>query len=275
MSFVFKTIKLPRVALVPLSALAVVHADPGASKSEVAPVPPISGVVRPISEPVHLGVSVSKPSAAVYAQLPQLPRGCGFLLRSVTPGGSADIAGLRQMDLIWKLGDQLLVNEGQMMTLLSLRRPGDELSVSFFRFGEMKTAVVKFQAGNARVPQSEAIAITPPFPGFPGTPSLPMRVISYEDRSASISDSNGTATLTFREGKRWLHVEDSRGVEIFNGSVVDASDIARVPVVWRGRLPILQRSLEESIRLRKLPRVRRVPTPRHRIAGDGGAAGGR
>ena len=94
-----------------------------------------------------------------------------------------------------------------------------------------------------------------------------MRVISYEDRSASISDNTGTAILTFREGKPWLHVESSRGEETFNDSVVNASDIARVPVVWRSRLPILQRSLEESIRLRRLPRVRWVPTPKPRIAG--------
>jgi len=98
---------------------------------------------------------------------------------------------------------------------------------------------------------------------------LPMRVISYEDRSASISDNNGSATLTFREGKPWLRIESNRGDEVYNGRVDESADLARIPSAWRSRLPILQRSLEESIRLRKLPRVRRVPTPKKRIAAGG------
>ena len=97
-----------------------------------------------------------------------------------------------------------------------------------------------------------------------------MRVISYEDRSASISDKTGTATLTYREGKLWLHVESNQGVETFNSFVSEKSEIAHVPAIWRSRLPLLQQSLEESIRLRRLPRVRHVPrlNTKVRIAGS-------
>ncbi len=247
------------------------------------PVPPIPGVVAgaipgaipgvvaaPAAEKqVQLGITVSKPSGAVYAQLPHLPRGSGFLLQTVTAGGAADVAGLKPMDIIWKLDEQILINESQMMVLLSLHRPGNSVKVSYFHFGQAKEAVLLLQGRPVLAPPLEALAVAQRLPALP---SLPMRVISYEDRSASISDNTGTATLTFREGEPWLHVESSRGEETYNASVANASDIARVPLAWRSRLPILQRSLEESVRLRRLPRVRRVPTPKSRIAG--GASGG-
>ncbi|MBT8038455.1 MAG: PDZ domain-containing protein [Verrucomicrobiae bacterium] len=239
------------------------------------PALPVPGVVA-ASEAggqVRLGISVSKPSKAVYAQLPKLPRGSGFLLSTVHSGGAADLAGLKPMDVLWKLGDQILINESQMMVLLSLHRPGDKVTVSYFHSGKEKEATLQLQGGRTHPPHPEALAMAQPFPGALAMPPLPMRVISYEDRSASISDNTGTATLTFREGKPWLHVESPRGEETFNGYVAEASDLARVPVSWRGRLPILQRSLKESVHLRRLPRVRRVPTPKQRFAG--GSAGDR
>ncbi len=217
---------------------------------------------------MQLGVTVSKPTGVVYAQLPKLPRGSGFLLQTVTAKGSADVAGLQAMDIIWKLNGQILINENQMMILLSHHVPGDEVKMSYFHSGEAKETTLTLQGGVVRPPLPDALASTHISPAMlPIMASLPMRVISYEDRSASISDSNGMATLIFREGKPWLHVESSRGEETFNGPVSSASDIAGVPAVWRSRLPILQRSLEESVQLRRLPRVRRVPTPKQRIAG--------
>ena len=67
--------------------------------------------------------------------------------------------------------------------------------------------------------------------------------------------------MTYREGKLWLHVESPQGVETFNDFVSETSQVAQIPAVWRSRLPVLQRSLEESIRMRRLPRVRHVPRP--------------
>ncbi|BDS05678.1 hypothetical protein NT6N_07180 [Oceaniferula spumae] len=227
--------------------------------------PPIPGMPVPAKQAnVSMGVGVVKPSDALYSQLPKLPRGCGFLLQSIAPGSSAEKSGLKVMDVIWKLDDQILINEGQMMTLLGLRKPGDHVKVSYFRSGKAQVTTLTLQPGTSAPANPEALVIAPPIPGLP---AQPMRVISYEDRSASISDKTGTATLTYREGKLWLHVESDKGVETFNGTIENASELAHVPTVWRSRLPILRRSLEESLSLRKLPRIRRVPTPKHRIAG--------
>lgn len=254
-----------------LTLIGVGLVDVDAQVTEGAPLPPLPGapplpvVTLPASSTlikVSLGVSVIKPSSALYCQLPLLPSGSGFLLKALTPNGTADVAGLKPMDLIWKLGDQLLINEAQMMVLLSHHRPGGKLKVSYFRSGVAKQAELNLQPWTADSAHPDVLAMATPLP-----PALPMRVISYEDRSASISDKTGTATLTYREGKPWLHVESSQGEETFNDFVAQPSEIALVPVIWRSRLAVLKRSLEESIRMRRLPRVRHVPrtAPKQRM----------
>lgn len=230
--------------------------------------PPVPGSAESPSasaKQVHMGVGVAKPDAGVYAQLPGLPKGCGFILQSVTAGGSAAKAGLRPMDIIWKLDGQLLVNENQMLVLLSHKKPGDRVTVGYFRSGKSGQLQVTLDARGSLPPHPGELAMTPP---LPGSPAMPMRVVSYEDRSASISDKTGIATLTYREGKPWLHVENARGEETYNGHIATSSELAMVPAAWRSRLPVLKRSLEESVRLRKLPRVRRVPAPRQRVAAE-------
>lgn len=214
---------------------------------------------------VHLGIGVAKPDKGIYAQLPALPKGCGFILRNVAPSGPAAKAGLKTMDIIWKLDGQLLVNENQMLVLLSHKNPGDEVKLAYFRSGQVNETKVTLMKRNNHPSHPAELVISPP---VPGEAAMPMRVISYEERSASISDRLGTATLMLREGKPWLHVENSQGEETFNGYVVESSEIARVPAAWRARLPVLRRSLDESSRLRKLPRVRRVPSPTRRFAAD-------
>ena len=244
-----------------------VHGQAPSSEVSQPPVPgapPLPSVASSTAVKVSLGVSVVKPGSALYSQLPQLPAGCGFLLKSVTPDGTAEKAGLKAMDLIWKLDGQLLINEAQMMVLLSHQSPGDKVKVSYFRSGVAKEVELNLQPWTAGSPHPDVLAMATPLP-----PALPMRVISYEDRSASISDKTGTATLTYREGKPWLHVESDKGVETFNDFVSEHSEVALVPAIWRSRLPVLKRSLEESIRMRRLPRVRHVPrtVPKQRIVG--------
>lgn len=226
---------------------------------------PVAAVKKDSNDAVYLGIGVAKPSSHIYAQLPSLPKGCGFILSSVIADGPAAKAGLKPMDIIWKLNGQMLINESQMLVLLSHHKVGDVIKVAYFRAGQQHEAEIKLQTRGSLPPHPGELAITPP---LPGGPAMPMRVVSYEDRSASISDKTGVATLTYREGKPWLQVENIRGEETYNGFVEGKENLAQIPVAWRSRLPILLRSLEESARLRKLPRVRRVPTPRQRVASD-------
>jgi S1-C subfamily serine protease len=69
------------------------------------------GLVRAVSAPrAWLGLQVSKPDPSMTSQLPSLPQGIGFVIASVDEDGPAQTAGLKKFDLLWKLGDQMLVN---------------------------------------------------------------------------------------------------------------------------------------------------------------------
>ena len=83
-----------------------------------------------------LGLEVSKPDETITAHLPDLPQGIGFVIRSIEKGGPAETAGLRDLDVICKFNDQLLVNESQLAALLRLANPGEEVKLTGFRAGK-------------------------------------------------------------------------------------------------------------------------------------------
>jgi S1-C subfamily serine protease len=60
-----------------------------------------------------LGISVHKPSKAVHDALHEVPEGVGFVVQDVVVNGPADLAGMQKFDVLWKINDQLVVNEAQ------------------------------------------------------------------------------------------------------------------------------------------------------------------
>ena len=69
------------------------------------------------------------------------------MVKSIDDGGPAQAAGLTEFDLLWKIGDQMLVNEAQLATLLRLSKPGEEVILAGFRGG--KPLEVKLKLGEA------------------------------------------------------------------------------------------------------------------------------
>lgn len=221
------------------------------------------GVVEMSKVGGHLGVTVAKPAAGLYAQLPELTRGCGFVLNTVEPESSVSKAGLKPMDVIWKIDGQLLINEGQLAVLLSLYQPGDDVELDYFQSGKLKHVTMKLYPTNVGVQLAKKQAQELP---FPVNMNLPMHVISYENKSATISDEHGTATLKNKDGKQWLVIQSIDGQEIVNSEIETSASLSKVPAVWLSKLPLLQSSLRSSASLRKLPRVRRVPTVKPTLA---------
>ncbi len=94
-------------------------------------------VIAPQPAPrAWLGLRVAKPDKSITVHVPSLPPGIGFVVISTDEGGPARAAGIREYDLLWKLGDQMLVNEAQLAALLRLSKPGDEVVLSGFRGGK-------------------------------------------------------------------------------------------------------------------------------------------
>lgn len=192
-----------------------------------------------------LGVRIAKPDGSITAHIPDLPSGTGFVVVSAERGGPADIAGLENYDVIWKLGDQMLVNEAQLAALLRLSQPGEEVKLAVFRAG--KPLEVKLKLGVAPPPKS-------PFPGdmvesslLPGACGGPMRVVNIAEKSASFSDDQGGAVVRRSEGGYHVRITGPNEETAFDAEISKGDGFATVPEVWRRKIQVLCRSLDQVL----------------------------
>lgn len=118
------------------------------------------------SEIAFLGVATRVAEAADTEGLP-LPRGAGLVVEHLPPGGPAESV-LEFDDLLYKLNDQILVNPEQLLALVRMREPGDEVRLTWFREGEEQVATLKLAATPASF--ADAPPRTRPAPGD-GRPS--------------------------------------------------------------------------------------------------------
>jgi hypothetical protein len=192
-----------------------------------------------------LGLRVSKPDDSITAHIPQLPAGTGFVVVSVDTAGPAEAAGVADYDLLWKLGDQMLVNEAQLATLLRLFQPGEEVTLAVFRAG--KPIEIKLKLGTAPPPKI-------PFPGdlvdsslLPGACGGPMRVVNIAEKSAKFSDDHGSAMV--RRSGEGYHVQIIGPNEetAYEGEISKRDGFAAVPEVWQRKIQVLCRSLDQVL----------------------------
>ena len=205
-----------------------------------------------------LGLQVAKPDATITAQLPALPLGIGFVVRSVDAGGPAQAAGLQEADLLWKLGDQMLVNEGQLAALLRLAKPNDEVKFTGFRAGKPLEVVLKL---------GEAPAMKRPFPGdlvdsaiLPGECGGPMRVVNVSERLASYSTDEGRAVVKLNGAVYQVKIQGPKDELIYEGDLPGDGSLEPIPESWRRRIHALRRGLDHALDGRMMPT--RQPRPR-------------
>jgi hypothetical protein len=187
-----------------------------------------------------------------------LPPGIGFVIRSIDPAGPAQAAGLQVSDLLWKLSDQLLVNEAQLAALLRLSKPGDEISLAGFRGGQPLKVTLKL---------GEAPVTKRPFPGDLIDSSLlssdcggPMRVVNVAARTATFTTDDGRAVVR-RDGELYkVQIHGPKDEVIFDGDLPADGGLESIPDPWRRRINALRRGLNQALDGRMLPS--RQPRPR-------------
>jgi hypothetical protein len=226
-------------------------------------------VAKPLFAPTSaprawLGLQVAKPDANLTSQLPALPKGIGFVVMSIDEGGPAQAAGLLQSDVLWKMGDQMLVNEGQLSTLLRLKEPGQEVMLSAFRGG--KPLEVKLKLGEIpalkKTNADELIEAST----LPDVYAGPMRVVNLVEKSVSYSADDERAEVR-REGQEYLvKIEGREGKTLFDGKLIRGDTrLDGIPENWHQRIQVLCRTLDRAIdggiNLQRQPRPRVVPPP--------------
>jgi hypothetical protein len=207
---------------------------------------------RALSLP-SLGLSLKKPDPMVTAQLPNFHEGMGFLVAEVEEGGPASKAGVQVHDIIWKMGDQMLVNKAQLATLLRLRQAGDKVEFSGFRSG--KSQLFKVKLGEPKSHDSGDLALDEsPFEEGGVT-----RVINSSEMFAKTTVSDGEAELIKKGEEYQLKINDNKQKPIFKGTIPAGGSLDGVPPAWKIRVASLKRALDQAIS-GELPAVR--PRPR-------------
>ncbi len=208
-----------------------------------------------------LGLKVFKPGDTVTAQVPSLPPGVGFVVDAVDPDGPAAAAGLQPHDLLWKLGDQMLINEAQLATLLRLAKPGEEVALHGFRGGQ--ALEVKVALGIAPPPR------TPLGGGFaeaavlPNACDGPLRVVNVSEKVANFTADDGSVRVQ-REGSGYrVRIDGPADQPIYRGTLSRDGGVEAVPEPWRRKVQVLCRTLDHAIAgegaAARQPRPRVVP----------------
>lgn len=216
-----------------------------------------------ISKGASLGVSLMKPDTLGTAQLPELPRGVGFVVISMAKGGAGEVAGMKEADLLWKLEDQMLVNEGQLATLLRIWKPGDTVLAHVYREGvKVEIPIVLGTAGR----DEKEISIENLLEAAGAAEAeTPTRVIDVRNRTASLESTAGSLEITRGPGGDEIRVRDPSGEIVYDTIAMNGRALSGVPKNWEVEIRALRRGLDQTLEegkaLKRLPRPRIVPPP--------------
>lgn len=194
-----------------------------------------------------LGFDVMRTDEVVRAQLPKLPKGIGFVVAGVDAKGPAALAGIQQLDVVWKFNDQLLVNEAQFAVLLQLQKIGDRVQISLFRAGDEK--IIPVVLGSA--PQSRAIVAGPTIESIK-TPAqvpkmAPFRPLDVNSRIARLEDGDAVLEMENRAEGLWLTIINQEGNEVFADFLLPHTE-KKIPEMWHDRVTALKISLQGRMR---------------------------
>lgn len=214
--------------------------------SVAVPDQPRSSVPRCNQAPrAWLGLRVSKPDETITAHVPSLPPGVGFVVDAVDEGSPADVSGLRALDLLWKFGDQMLVNEAQLATLLRLATPGEEVALHGFRGGQ--PLEVKLTLGKAPKRRSALGGQLAEAAVLPGACDGPVRVVKVSEKVASFTADEGTARVQRDLNGYEVRIDGPEAETIFRGTLTRDGGVDTVPDPWKRRIVVLCRTLDQAI----------------------------
>lgn len=103
----------------------------------------------PVKDRAWLGVAIEEASEALAEQL-GLDSGVGLVVTHVSADSPAAKAGLKKNDVLVELAGQSLVHPAQLRKLVQARKPGDNLTLVFYRAGKKQTESATLEKAPAR-----------------------------------------------------------------------------------------------------------------------------
>lgn len=203
-----------------------------------------------------IGVVLHRPSSGMKRPA-QMGEGVGLYVHQVTSDAPLAKAGGQKGDLWWKLDNQILVNRGQLVVLLNLKAPGDEVKLHFFREGELVSRSLIL--GKRPEPVlSEKSGVQTIFNRI--IPETEKRYARQVEEVAEMT--SGGIHYQVTDGEGGIHARISEGEKIlFDGSISADVQARGLKPQWNGALLILRQALVarkggegESVRRRYLPR---------------------
>jgi hypothetical protein len=91
-----------------------------------------------------IGATVRNRARTDAGDYKDLKKGVGLVVEEVTPGSKAAQAGLQKGDIIFKVGDQWVINTPQFCTLLAIQDANDTFEVKVYRGTERVDLNFKF-----------------------------------------------------------------------------------------------------------------------------------
>ncbi|MFC7335553.1 PDZ domain-containing protein [Haloferula chungangensis] len=192
-----------------------------------------------------IGLEIRDLDEATRAHASGVPEGVGFLIKGVADCGPAKKAGMRRYDVLWKLDDQLLVNEAQFATLLKLRQVGDEVKLSVFRCGRQhELSLVLAESPRGAKIDGISPADLPLIP--PGVPGIPQVRVTPHDRTAELTKADGSSAKLFYKGDvAHVTILGADQKLIYEGPVRGEDGFA-VPEDWSHSIGAMFRSLYKA-----------------------------
>lgn len=166
-----------------------------------------------------------------------LPRGIGLTVRYVLPNSPAKAAGVKRLDVLHKLDDQILVNDPQFRVLIRMHQPGDEIVLTIIRQAKpVRLTVVldRREVPVAEVPPAELVEwLLRPSQGVGPVAGRAGFSASYED------DKHVLILQTDKQGRHLLAM-DKQGKILFDGPVNTQNEREAVPGAIRPKLKRLE-----------------------------------
>jgi membrane-associated protease RseP (regulator of RpoE activity) len=195
----------------------------------------------------YCGVSTVPVTPALTAQLKLTPE-MGLLVDFVEPNSPAEMAGIKQYDILTQFNDQLLANPEQLRVLVRLKMLSDDVKFSIIRQGQPISVNVELGQKEVEV-QPEADAQTAHQDkmyafGHDGQLMIDRRAVNASGGGGGMaitnvagknqmvwSDAQKTLNLDLEQGKAVrLIARDRTGKELFSGPVKTEEERKALPI---------------------------------------------